>query len=424
MKRTTLVQATFFLSLFLIASCFPVRAIKLNIQTKALEIIVGETKNIALTVDPVDSTVSFTTADDSIATVSPLGVVTGVAVGKTTVAIEATKDGYKKAQGAVTINVVPVIPEYTVTFEVSDLEGPVNGADVAFNSETKLTDANGQAIFSGVLGVNRQYTVSKIGYEDATGTVNVDGDKTVDVTLSRKLYTLSIEVTGEGTVTKNLDKPEYTHGEEVQLTAIPDAGWSFTNWTGDLTGSDNPKAIVMDQNRSVTATFTRNQYTVNLFAEPQEGGTAAGGGVYFYGDEATITAQASDCYLFTGWYEDGLLVSESAEYSFTVDGERELEARFAKAVISKEFIFIEEYFILGRLYKVSIQLDLRISYVRFVYPGIDPNTLIPIPGEATPDASGRIEMEAFLTTSNATAVEILCYSGDNLLSQCLAKLDR
>ena len=163
MKRTTLVQATFFLSLFLIASCFPVRAIKLNIQTKALEIIVGETKNIALTVDPVDSTVSFTTADDSIATVSPLGVVTGVAVGKTTVAIEATKDGYKKAQGAVTINVVPVIPEYTVTFEVSDLEGPVNGADVAFNSETKLTDANGQAIFSGVLGVNRQYTVSKIG---------------------------------------------------------------------------------------------------------------------------------------------------------------------------------------------------------------------------------------------------------------------
>ncbi|HPD39785.1 MAG TPA: hypothetical protein PK411_15675, partial [Mesotoga infera] len=291
-------------------------------------------------------------------------------------------------------------------------------------SETKLTDANGQAIFSGVLGVNRQYTVSKIGYEDATGTVNVDGDKTVDVTLSNKLYTLSIEVTGEGTVTKNLDKPEYTHGEEVQLTAIPDAGWSFTNWTGDLTGSDNPKAIVMDQNRSVTATFTRNQYTVNLFAEPQEGGTAAGGGVYFYGDEATITAQASDCYLFTGWYEDGLLVSESAEYSFTVDGDRELEARFAKAVISKEFIFIEEYFILGRLYKVSIQLDLRISYVRFVYPGIDPNTLIPIPGEATPDASGRIEMEAFLTTSNATAVEILCYSGDNLLSQCLAKLDR
>ncbi|WP_367357271.1 hypothetical protein [Mesotoga sp.] len=55
------------------------------------------------------------------------------------------------------------------------------------------------------------------------------------------MYTLIIEATGDGTVTKNPDKPEYIHGEEVQWTAIPDAGWSFTNWTGDLTGSDNPR---------------------------------------------------------------------------------------------------------------------------------------------------------------------------------------
>ena len=126
----------------------------------------------------------------------------------------------------------------------------------------KLTDENGRAIFSGVLTGNRQYTVSKIGYEDSTGNVNVDSDKTVDVTLSRKLYTLSIEVTGNGTVTKNPDKPEYTHGEEVQLTALPDEGWSFGDWTGDLTGSDNPKAVVMDQNRSVSASFTINTYTI------------------------------------------------------------------------------------------------------------------------------------------------------------------
>ncbi|WP_367357579.1 Ig-like domain-containing protein, partial [Mesotoga sp.] len=257
MKRRNLILLAVVLALLLIASCFPVRSIKLNIQTGALEIIVGETKNIALTVDPVDSTVSFITADDSIATVSPLGVVTGVAVGSTTINVEATKDGYKKAQGTVTITVVP-IPEYTITFEVDDLEGPVNGADVAFNSQAKLTDENGKAIFSGVLRGNRQYTVSKIGYENSTGTVNVDSEKIIDVTLTKKLYTLSIDVTGEGTVTKNPDKPEYTHGEEVQLTAIPDAGWSFKNWTGDLTGSYNPKVIVMDQNRSVTANFAIN----------------------------------------------------------------------------------------------------------------------------------------------------------------------
>jgi len=787
MKRRNLILLAVVLSLFLIASCFPVRAIKLNIQTGALEIIVGETKNIALTIDPVDSTVSFTTADDSIATVSPLGVVTGVAVGSTAVAVEATKDGYKKAQGSVTITVVPV-PEYTVTFEVSDLEGPVNGANVAFNSETKLTDANGQAIFSGVLRGNKPYTVSKTGYENSTGTVNVDSDKTVDVTLSRKLYALDIDVTGEGTVTKNPDKLEYSHGEEVQLTASPDEGWSFANWTGDLSGSDNLKIIVMDQNRSVTANFTintytivatagpggviepegqikvnhgddkeliitpdtgyeiadvvvdgvsvgavsnytfynvisdhtidasfslleytiavsaspleggtvsgggvykhgetvdltaladdsyrfknwtedgivvstdanysftastsrdlvanfvektyeltvnisgqgsvekqpdkarylpeevvnltaipetgwrflnwsgsltgntnpasitmnndktvianfainqyvivvspnpqnggtvsgggnyshgdtvtlkatpnegyeflnwteggaevsteaeysfnatadrlltanfalksyaletqvsgegtvqrtpdkalythgetveltavpdngwgfvgwsgdlessenpaeinmdgdksvtatfaRNQYTVNLVAEPQEGGTVAGGGVYLFGDEATVTAQASDCYLFTGWYEDGLLVSESAEYSFIVDGDRELEAKFAKAVISKEFVFILENFFLGCKYEVALKLDPQITKVRFVYPDIDPEEQTPIPDEAFPDEEGKVEIAAFWTNKDATAVVILCYVGDELVSQCLAELSK
>jgi len=407
----------------LIAGCFPVRAIKLNIQTGALEIIVGETKNIALTVDPVDSTASFTAADDSIATVTPLGVVTGIGVGSTTVAVEATKNGYKKAQGAVTITVVPV-PEYTVTFEVSDQEGPVNGADVAFNSETKLTDENGQAVFSGVLRGNKPYTVSKTGCENYTGNVNIDSDKTVDVTLSRKLYTLDIDVTGEGTVTKNPDKLEYTHGEEVQLTALPDEGWSFANWTGDLSGSDNPKIVVMDQNRSVTATFTRNQHTVNLVAAPQEGGTVTGGGSYFFGVEATVTAQASDCYLFTGWYEDELLVSESAEYSFTVDGDRELEAKFAKAVISKEFVFILENFFLGCKYEVALELNPQITKVRFIYPDIDSEEQTPIPEEAFPDEEGKIEITAFWTNKDATAVVILCYVGDELVSQCLAELSK
>jgi len=45
----------------------------------------------------------------------------------------------------------------------------------------------------------------------------------------------------------------------------------------------------MDGDKSVTATFARNQYTVNLVAEPQEGGTVAGGEVYSFGDEATVT---------------------------------------------------------------------------------------------------------------------------------------
>jgi len=74
-----------------------------------------------------------------------------------------SKDGHKKTQGAVSIT-VGTVPKYDVIFVVDDHEGPVNEANVASDLETKSTDENGQAIFSGVLRGNGQYTVSKIGY--------------------------------------------------------------------------------------------------------------------------------------------------------------------------------------------------------------------------------------------------------------------
>jgi uncharacterized repeat protein (TIGR02543 family) len=45
------------------------------------------------------------------------------------------------------------------------------------------------------------------------------------------------------------------------LTAVPAAGWTFSNWSGDLTGSTNPDTIIMDGNKTVTATFTETVET-------------------------------------------------------------------------------------------------------------------------------------------------------------------
>ena len=401
--RKLLILISVTLVLLFVQACFPPKIVKLSIITKSFDLIIGESRTIEYVLDPVDSSVDFSTSDNSIASVSLNGEVSAISVGQTVIAIEATKDGYKKAQGEVTVTVVPV-PEYNVTFEVIDLEGPVDGANVAFNSETKLTDENGQAIFSAVLRGNKPYTVSKIGYENSTGNVNVDSDKTVDVTLSKKLCTLSIDVTGDGTVTKNPDKLEYTHGEEVQLTALPDEGWSFANWTGDLSGSDNPKIIVMDQNRSVTANFTTNtytivatagpggaiepegqikvnhgddrefiitpdtgyeiadvvvdgfsvgaianytfnnvvsdhtidasfsqlEYTITVSASPAEGGTVSGGGVYKHGEQVNLAAQAKGSYRFVNWTENGNELSTDPEYSIIAASNRQLVANFAE----------------------------------------------------------------------------------------------
>jgi len=198
-----------------------------------------------------------------------------------------------------------------------------------FNSETKFDRREWTGHFSLVfLRGNRQYIVSKIGYEDATGNVNVDSDKTVDVTLSRKLYTLSIEVTGNGTVTKNPDKPEYTHGEEVQLTALPDAGWSFTNWTGDLTGSDNPKVIVMDQNRSVTVNFATNTYTIVATAGPGGSIEPEGQIQVNHGDDKEFTITPATGYEIADVFRRWCLCRRNSELHIQQRSKRPYNRRF------------------------------------------------------------------------------------------------
>lgn len=69
-------------------------------------------------------------------------------------------------------------------------------------------------------------------------------------------YTLTVNITGQGSVTLNPPGGVYTDGEVVTLTANPATNWSFDSWSGDLTGSQNPITITMNANKNVTALFT------------------------------------------------------------------------------------------------------------------------------------------------------------------------
>jgi uncharacterized repeat protein (TIGR02543 family) len=76
------------------------------------------------------------------------------------------------------------------------------------------------------------------------------------ITSAPATYTLTVNVTGSGTVAKNPDNPTYASGQVVELTATPNPGYAFTGWSGDLAGTANPANITMDANKTVTATFT------------------------------------------------------------------------------------------------------------------------------------------------------------------------
>lgn len=68
-------------------------------------------------------------------------------------------------------------------------------------------------------------------------------------------YTLTVNTAGGGTVTLDPQGGIYNAGTQVQLTAVPDSGWAFDYWSGDVDGSQNPVMITMDENKTVSTIF-------------------------------------------------------------------------------------------------------------------------------------------------------------------------
>lgn len=91
----------------------------------------------------------------------------------------------------------------------------------------------------------------------------ISADQTITATFAVDTYTLAVAVVGSGSVAKNPDQPSYNNGAVVQLTATPLAGWNFTGWSGDASGTTNPLDVTMSANKSITATFAQYIYTWN-----------------------------------------------------------------------------------------------------------------------------------------------------------------
>jgi hypothetical protein len=146
-------------------------------------------------------------------------------------------------------------------------------------------------------------------------------------TNSTNEYTLTITST-HGTVDRNPDQATYHEGDVVQLTATPDAGWSFANWTGGLTGSANPGSVTIHGNTSVTANYTQNEYTLTI--------TSAHGTVdrnpdqttYYEGDVVQLTATPNAGWTFANWI--GGLTSADNPGFVTVHGNTSVTANYTQ----------------------------------------------------------------------------------------------
>jgi hypothetical protein len=75
-------------------------------------------------------------------------------------------------------------------------------------------------------------------------------------------YSLSTAVDGSGSISPS--SGSYPSGS-LTLKATPTPGYVFDHWSGDLTGSENPAVLKLDQDKSVTAHFIKLKTTVEEF---------------------------------------------------------------------------------------------------------------------------------------------------------------
>jgi len=154
----------------------------------------------------------------------------------------------------------------TASFEVV----PTYQVNITSNNGT-VTPSSGTYTEGQVIELNAE---PSLGYEFSGWSGDISGnDNPTSVTVNSNLnITANYSVVPTYTLTTTASNGSvapssgaYNQGDLVNLTAEPDPGYKFAGWSGDASGLDNPYALTMDANKSITATFavqTCDDYSV------------------------------------------------------------------------------------------------------------------------------------------------------------------
>jgi len=201
----------------------------------------------------------------------------------------------------------------------------------AYEDEVTVTaEANPGYTFTGWSGASESANpeINVIMNDDLTLTAHFRSDDD-EPPPPPETFTLTVNVSGNGSVSRNPDKTPYTAGETVRVTAAPAEGYRFARWTGASTSTDSTVTITMDEEKTLTAVFEIIKYTVTFNANGGSGAPDAQ--TANYGSSITLPVQGSmtkSGSTFAGWNtaSDGTGTNYSAGSYFTVKSEDTLYA--------------------------------------------------------------------------------------------------
>jgi uncharacterized protein (TIGR02145 family)/uncharacterized repeat protein (TIGR02543 family) len=158
-------------------------------------------------------------------------------------------------------------------------------------------------------------------------------------------YTLTVTSSpAHGGTTSVAGSNCYDRGTIVSVTAMPNPGYMFVGWSGASSDTDTTVAMMMDDNKTITANF-RRVYTLTVNAT--NGGTVSRDPIkdfYDYRDTVTITATPDSCSTFIGW--SGTFVSMDTAITVTMNGDT-VTMNEASVTTSRNIIMVANFLIRG-----------------------------------------------------------------------------
>ncbi len=225
---------------------------------------------------------------------------------------------------------------YTLTVNVSPQGAgvvylnPSQGVYTAGTQVELTAQANSGYVFSSWSG-------DLTGTQNPT-TITMNSNKTVTANFVQSgggglTYTLSVNISPStaGNVILNPIGEFYQAGTTVTITAVPNSNYTFSNWSGDISSTQNPISIVMDSNKNITANFAQDgtTYIITVNVSPSNAGFVTlnpAGGVYSAGTEVELVAHPYENYKFLNW--SGAVTSTSTVVRIIVNSNKVVQANF------------------------------------------------------------------------------------------------
>ncbi len=158
---------------------------------------------------------------------------------------------------------------------------------------------------------------------------NVSQDHSIHALFAINTYQITTQAQPEDGGTTSGDG-QYDHGEEVNLDATANTGYTFQHWQEDnqVVSTEETLVFTATEDRDLIAHFELKSYTISATANPEDGGSIAGAGTYDHGEQVSLQAMPAEGYEFINWTENGSEVSTEETYAFTATENRDLVAHF------------------------------------------------------------------------------------------------